>query len=174
MNVLLETDRLLLRPFQIEDAACFYNMNNDKEVMQFTGDVPFEDKDATVRFIMKYHDDPESQYVKYNMGRLTVVRKSDQRAMGWAGLKYHEKEQVVDLGYRLEKRSWGQGYATEAARRCLQHAFEDHQLKEVVANVHEQNIGSHKVAERVGMTIAYRYLWDGKLPARYYRILKVK
>ncbi|MGB5980905.1 MAG: GNAT family N-acetyltransferase [Nonlabens sp.] len=138
MNLKLETDRLYLRPFAMEDASCFYEMNDDEQVMRYTGDVPFKNLDAAKEFVKKYNEDPESQYQKYQMGRLTMVRKTDDKALGWSGLKYHPNEDVVDLGYRLKRKYWNKGYATEAAKRCLQHAFEDHQLKEVIANVHEK------------------------------------
>ncbi|MGJ8683406.1 MAG: GNAT family N-acetyltransferase [Nonlabens sp.] len=170
MKLIFETERLLLRPFQESDAPFLYELNSDEEVMRYTGDFPFENIEAARLFAINYIENPESQYQKYNMGRLAVVRKEDQAFLGWTGLKYHEKENTVDTGYRLMKKYWGNGYATESTRRALQHAFEDHKLTQVIAHVHELNVSSQRVAQKLGMKIDHRFLWDGRYPARCYQI----
>ncbi len=166
----LETERFILRKFEESDAPSLFELNNNEEVMRFTGDVPFKNVDDAICFVHDYNENKLGQYSRYRMGRLAAIRKSDSKFVGWCGLKFYEKENLVDLGYRLLREEWGKGYATELAKRCITHGFEDHDLKEIVANVHEENIGSQKVAERCGMRIKYRYLWDGTLPARLYSI----
>lgn len=168
----LETERFFLRPFHESDAPALFRLNNDKEVMRYTGDVPFETLGTAKNFVRAYNDDPNGQYRKYGLGRLAAIRKSDLKCIGWCGLKYHNDKDVVDLGYRLLREEWGKGYATELAKASLIHAFHDHQLNEVIATIHEKNIGSQKVALRAGMTLQYRFLWDGKLPAQWYSIHK--
>lgn len=170
MKLKFETDRLILRPFIESDAPFLYELNSDEEVMRYTGDVPFENVKAAHKFAVDYIDSPTGQFQKYKMGRLAIVRKEDNAFIGWSGLKYHSKEDVVDIGYRLIKKYWGNGYATESTLRILQHAFNDHKLECIVAHVHEHNIASQGVALKLGMKIDHRFLWEGTHPARCYQI----
>lgn len=165
-----ETERLLIRPFKAEDAPFLFELNSDEEVMIYTGDVPFENEEAARKFAIDYIKNPEGQFQKHHMGRLAVIRKEDGVFMGWTGLKYHPEGDFADTGYRFMKKYWGKGYATEATQRVLQHAFEDHNLSLVVAHVHELNIGSQRVAQKLNMTLDHRFLWEGTHPARCYQI----
>lgn len=172
MILKFETNRLLIRPFKETDAPFLFELNNDEEVMQYTGDFPFEDVEAARIFAINYIQDLNGQFLKYHMGRLAVIRKEDDSFIGWTGLKFHQKDKVVDTGYRFMKKYWGKGYATESTHRILEHAFNDHQLEKVVAHVHELNIGSQRVAQKLGMNIDHRFLWEGTHPARCYQITK--
>lgn len=172
MKLNFETERLFLRPFQENDAPFLYELNNDEEVMRYTGDVPFKNVEAALNFAIDYIQHPDSQFQKYQMGRLAVIKKEDGAFMGWTGLKFHPEENFVDTGYRLMKKYWGKGYATESTQRILHHAFEDHKLNAVVAHVHEHNIGSQRVALKLNMKLDHRFLWEGKEPARCYQITR--
>jgi RimJ/RimL family protein N-acetyltransferase len=144
-------------------------MNLDEETMRYTGDEPFKNVEDARTFLDRYINNSDSQY-KRGFGRMTALRKSDGVFLGFVGLK--DVDGIIDLGYRLKKKHWGQGYGTELARAMIKHAFEILKLGEVIANVHEENIGSQQVAERCGMQIAYRFLWDDRLPGRYYKITR--
>jgi len=170
MILRFETDRLILRPFKESDAPYLFELNDDEEVMRYTGDIPFKDVEDARKFALDYINNPQGQIKKYHMGRLAVIRKEDLAFLGWTGLKYHQEGDFVDTGYRFMKKYWGNGYATEATRRVLKHAFNDHQLKVVEAHVHEHNYGSQKVAQRLNMKLDYRFLWSGTKPARCYKI----
>ncbi|WP_438962444.1 GNAT family N-acetyltransferase [Nonlabens sp.] len=172
MTLKFETERLLLRPFQEDDAPFLFELNSDEEVMRYTGDVPFKSIEEARKFAIDYIHKPDSQFIKYQMGRLAVIRKEDHAFIGWSGLKYHPEENFVDTGYRLMKKYWGKGYATESTKRVLQHGFEDHELDAVVAHVHEHNIGSQRVALKLNMKLDHRFLWEGKEPARCYKITR--
>jgi ribosomal-protein-alanine N-acetyltransferase len=172
MKFYLETERLLLRPFVQKDALFLYELNNDVDVMRYTGDVPFKSVDAAERFVEDYTTNNQSQWVQYGMGRLAVIHKESRSFLGWSGLKFQEENQVVDIGYRFMKKYWGKGFATESGKRVVAHAFEDHDLKMLIAHVHELNVGSQFVAERLGMHLKHRFLWDDREPARYYEISK--
>ena len=91
------------------------------------------------------------QYKKYNHGRWAVYLKETHEFIRWCGLKYRPERQVVDLGYRLSKKYWGHGYATEAAKRCLQYGFEVLNLPKIFAAAHVDNIASRKVLEKAGL-----------------------
>ncbi|SCY40456.1 Protein N-acetyltransferase, RimJ/RimL family [Nonlabens sp. Hel1_33_55] len=172
MNLHFETDRLFLRPFELSDAALFYQMNADEEVMRYTGDIPFNSIKAAEEFITDYIDNPGGQIQKYQMGRLAVIEKSSNEFLGFCGIKTHEATQITDIGYRLLRSHWGKGNATEACQEMLKFAFESHNKNQIIAHVHEQNIGSQRVAEKLGFSMDHRFLWDGILPGRYYKLTR--
>lgn len=142
----LLTLRLRLREFQTCDALGFYQMNADPEVLRYTGDHPFKDIKAAENFISTY-----DHYAKYGYGRWTVERLEDNAYLGFCGLKYHPKTSEVDLGYRLDRNFWGKGYATEAALACLDYAFRSLKLNQVIGRAAQQNTGSLRVLEKIGM-----------------------
>ena len=74
--------------------------------------------------------------------------------LGWCGLKKHP-EGFVDLGYRLQKNYWNQGYATEAGLASLKYGFETLALKEIVGQVIPKHTASIRVLEKVGMTFSH-------------------
>jgi RimJ/RimL family protein N-acetyltransferase len=168
----LETKRLRLRPFELIDAPAFYAMNSDEVVQKYTGDIPFDSISATKDFITDYLENPDGQIKKHDMGRLSVIDKSTDRFIGFCGLKTHDAAQIVDIGYRFVREQWGKGYATEACHVVLESAFEFYRLDQVVAHIHEYNYGSQRVAEKLGFNLDHRFLWDGVLPGRYYKLTK--
>lgn len=111
MHVIIETDRLILRTFTINDAALIYELNSDADVTRFTFD-PVRDL-AHARDILEHTILP--QYALYNHGRWAVHEKAGLAFIGWCGLKSRPELREVDLGYRFRRSAWGKGYATEAA-----------------------------------------------------------
>ena len=145
----LETPRLILRPFELADIESSWVMNKDAEVSRYTGDGGVVSRDEMERRI---REDVMGDYEKYGFGRLAVEVKGGERFIGFAGLKYLEDLQEVDLGYRLMKKYWGRGYATEAARACLDYGFDQLNLSEIIAMVLPANIASIRVLEKLGFT----------------------
>ncbi|AUC78315.1 N-acetyltransferase [Nonlabens sp. MB-3u-79] len=170
--MILETERLYLRPFQEKDAPFLFDLNSDEEVMRYTGDHAFENLEAARTFAVDYVTNTQGQCVLYDMGRKAVIRKEDDVFLGWSGLKKHQEEGFVDIGYRFLKKYWGKGYATESGLEVLRHAFQDHGLNKIAAHVHELNYGSQVVAKKLGMQLEYRFLWDRREAARHYEITR--
>lgn len=146
MNFLIQTARLALRPFAPEDAPYLFELNNDPEVIKYTGDSPFESQQAALEFILQY-----DQYQRYGMGRWTVLDKATGDYLGWCGLKYIPSLDEVDVGYRFMKKHWGKGYATESAAACLQYGFEKLGLTRIVGRAIKENVASVRVFEKIGM-----------------------
>jgi RimJ/RimL family protein N-acetyltransferase len=75
--------------------------------------------------------------------------------IGFIGLAYQEYEAeftpATDIGWRLKKRAWGKGYATEGAKRCLEFAFTNLKLKRVISVCTEKNNKSEQVMKKIGM-----------------------
>lgn len=159
MNVIIETDRLLLRTFTIEDAAMIYQLNLD----------PVKDVNHAKEILEKTI---LPQYALYNHGRWAVHVKSglDPVAtgfIGWCGLKTRPEMNEVDLGYRFMKNTWGKGYATEAANASLRHGFERLGLKRIVGRALPGNLASIRVLEKCGMIYIGEQVVEGLLHKSY-------
>ena len=166
MKLILETERLLLRPFALTDCNDLFQMNADPLVVQYTGDGPFKNLEDARNLILN-----DNQYQKYKMGRLSVIRKSDGNFLGWCGLKYHTSEHIVDIGYRFYRQYWGFGYATEAALTCIKDGFERLQLEAIYGHVHINNTASEKVLEKCGLQFIKNINYD-QTPAKLYAIYR--
>lgn len=163
----IDTERLKLREFQPDDALCFYNLNQDEEVMRYTGDVAFESVDAAREFIAQY-----DHYAKHGYGRWSVILKTSGRCIGWCGLKWHPEEGYVDLGYRLERNVWGNGLATEAARVCIDYGFNRLNFDEIIGRTAKANLASIKVLQKVGMSYWKDAPCEGIENSVFYKIRK--
>ena len=166
MNIIIETNRLLLRIFTEDDAALLYELNLDPDVIRYTHD-PIKDLTHASEILEKVII---PQYALYNHGRWAVHVKTTLEFLGWCGLKYLAESNEIDLGYRFKKEGWGKGYATEAASASIQFGFEKIGLKRIVARAEIENIGSWKVLEKCGMT----YIGDEEVdgyPVKTYEIL---
>lgn len=162
MQIITETERLILREFLPEDAVHFYNLNSNPEVIKYTGDPPFATLEEAKLFLSNYN-----AYSQFGIGRYAVQRKSDNAFLGWCGLKYHPEDRVVDLGYRFYQCHWGQGYATESAQAALTYAFEKRKYYFVVAHAHIQNKASHKVLTNCGFSQLKNIIYDNQPAALY-------
>ena len=163
MNIIIETNRLLLRTFTEEDAALIYELNLDPDVTRYTHD-PVKDLSHASEILEKVII---PQYVLYNHGRWAVHVRSTLEFLGWCGLKYRSELNEIDLGYRFKKEGWGKGYATEAAWATIQYGFEKIGLQRIVARAEIDNIGSWKVLEKCGMTYIGDEEVDGYLVKTY-------
>ena len=166
MNIIIETNRLLLRNFTLDDAALIHELNLDPEVTRYTGD-PIQDiqhaQDVLEQTILP-------QYALYNHGRWAVHVKPTQKFIGWCGLKARPERNEIDLGYRLMKKAWGNGYATEAAYACLKYGFEKLNLQRIVGRAMPENIASLRVLEKCDMQYVGEEIVDGH-PAKTYEVL---
>ena len=91
MNVIIETDRLFLRQFIADDAIELFNLNNDPDVVKYTGDKPFRDLREAQQFVNDYSYSSIPSNPNTPIGRWAVIRKSDNTFIGWCGLKFVEK-----------------------------------------------------------------------------------
>ncbi len=155
MNAILETERILLREFLPEDAPFLYELNADPEVLKYTGDVRFENPEAAAHFISNYND-----YALHGMGRWACIQKSSSAFLGWCGLKRHVKSNEVDVGFRLLKKQWGRGFATEAAQSCLHYGFGYLQVEEIIGRAQKDNVASIRVLEKLGMKFNGNFEFD--------------
>jgi RimJ/RimL family protein N-acetyltransferase len=147
----LRTARLVLRPWTEVDREPFAAMNADPEVMEhFPG---LMDRAASDAFL----DRMVTHWAEYGFGLFAVDAPSG--FLGFVGLAVprftlpveHRAVPPVEIGWRLVRSGWGQGYASEAARAVLVQAFDDLALPEVLSFTAVRNTRSRAVMERIGM-----------------------
>lgn len=163
MNSIIETERLVLRTFTLDDAPLVYELNLDPDVTRYTGD-PVRDLDHAQQILEQVI---LPQYALYNHGRWAVLVKPGLEFIGWCGLKARPERNEIDLGYRFLKKAWGKGYATEAAWACLKYGFEKLNLPRIVGRAMPQNTASIRVLEKCGMQYIGEEVVDDH-PARTY------
>jgi len=145
----LETDRLVLRTWRLEDLEAFAKMHADPTVMRdLGGPISSDESQAKLqRYIAMYDEYGFSRYCVEDhagnfVGYVGICPRIDTKAIG----KHNE------IGWRLNTAYWGKGYATEAARACMadfRHAFP---TKEVISYTSASNIRSQKVMARLNMS----------------------
>ncbi len=158
----LETKRTIMRRLTIEDANDFYGLNNDEEVLRYTGDKPFDNLQAVVDFLNDY-----DQYEKYGVGRFAVLDKVTLQFIGWCGLKYSQDKNEYDIGFRFDRHYWNKGFATETAKKCIDFGFEKIKIEKIVGRAMKENIGCIKVLEKLGMTFKENFDFEGSAGAIY-------
>jgi RimJ/RimL family protein N-acetyltransferase len=145
-EVVLETERLMLRWFREDDFEQFCEMCADAEVMRFLGDgKPMEPMDVwrQMATIMGH-------WYFRGHGIWAVEEKSSGRLVGRIGLLYPAGWPGFELGWTLSRDSWGKGYATEGARRAMEYAFTEMDRDHLISLIAPANVASVKVAERLG------------------------
>jgi ribosomal-protein-alanine N-acetyltransferase len=155
MKQILETDRLLLRELNVEDSENFYRLNLNPNVVKYTGDKAFENNSEAEKFLVNYED-----YKINGFGRWAVINKSNGEFLGWCGLKYVEKLNETDIGFRFFEKHWNKGFATESAKACIKYGFEKLNLETIVGRVMAKNFASIKVLEKLGLKYEKEFDFD--------------
>ncbi|MDX6323657.1 MAG: hypothetical protein QOK15_11, partial [Nocardioidaceae bacterium] len=150
---LLATARLLLRTWTDADADALYALSNDRETMVYFPDLPSREQ---IDGLVARH---RANLARGRPGLFAVEVRAGQPLsgafIGFVGLAEPTWQAAftpcVEIGWRLQKRAWGHGYATEAARAVLRHAFSTLALDEVVSFTAVANEPSRAVMRRIGM-----------------------
>jgi RimJ/RimL family protein N-acetyltransferase len=148
-EVFIETPRLLLRNWLPVDYEPYIALNADGEVMKFFPSVKTSEETLEQIQRLQGHID------QYGYGFFAVERKDNGRFIGFTGLAHPgfeaEFTPCVEVGWRLSKENWGQGFATEAAVACLDFGFSQLALDEIYSFTAVPNIRSEKVMQKIGM-----------------------
>ena len=144
----LETERLRLRLFTLADVAIMYQLSTDPDVIKYA-DTPVKDMDEARQ---RLEDGPLYDYEKYGYGRFAVELKETGKVIGFCGIKYLPEINLPEVGYRYLPQHWGKGIGTEAAKVCVEFARDDLNIEKLIALIIPENIGSIRVAEKLGMT----------------------
>jgi len=145
----ITTPRTTIRNVRFEDLPDLMEVNGDPEVTQF---LPYATwtSDADAQAWLERID---KLVAAGGTGQYVVVRNADAKVMGTALLfKYDEGSRRAELGYALGRAFWRQGYAAEAIRALLDHAFEAMEIRRVEAEVNPVNVASNELLRKLGFT----------------------
>lgn len=171
-STIIETERCLIRPLALTDAAGIFELDSNFEVHRFLGKNPIktiEEAENTIKFICK-------QYTDLGIGRWAITDKATADFIGWTGFKYiidpiNNRVNYHDFGYRLIERYWGKGIATETGKACIDHAFETLNLDTVYAMCEAGNVGSVNVLQKCGLIQLETFDFDS-IPHRFFSLSK--
>ena len=156
----LETDRLILRPFQPGDAPQMAELAADIDVAAGTASLPHPYALADAEQFIARLQPPNSADTDHVFA---LVLQSDDRWIGVIGLHEARDYRRAEMGYWLGKPYWNQGYASEAARRLVRYGFEVLDLNRIYASCYAPNVGSARVLQKAGMA------YEGTLRQHYIR-----
>lgn len=140
------TERLLLRPCELDDLDALHAVYGDPEVTRYT--TTYETRDDTRRALDTHIAAQKAEGFSF----WAVIERESGELIGDAGLgRLEGKGPEVELGYTLGRRWWGRGYATEAGRAWLEYGLGPLGLERIVAVVYPQHAASIHVLEKLGM-----------------------
>lgn len=169
-NKIIETQRLILRNLEMKDAPGMFELDSDPEVLIYLGNKPLTSVEQSKKII----ENVQKQYERNGMGRWAIIDKVTKEFVGWTGLKLEENLRdfnYYDLGYRLKKKYWGKGIATETSIISLKYGFETLNLNKICATAHIDNVGSNKVLKKVGFKFIEVIDIDNE-PCNWYELKK--
>jgi RimJ/RimL family protein N-acetyltransferase len=143
-EVLIETERLRLRPMEMGDLDDFVALHADPEVTEFIR--PLAPAAAEERLRRD-----EVEWRERGHGLLAVLDRGSGAFLGRCGLKFWSQFDETEVGWALRRAAWGRGYATEAARACIERGFAELDVPYLTAMVNPDNVRSIRVAERLDM-----------------------
>ena len=147
--IYIETERLILRQWQPSDTVTYGAMNTDQYVMEFFPSILTAEESISHINRMSIHLE-ERGY-----GLFAIERKDNHAFIGFTGLWHPTFEAsftpCTEIGWRISKENWNQGFATEAAKACLVFGFEQLSLKEIYSFTSIHNKRSELVMKKIGM-----------------------
>lgn len=149
---IIKTDRIGLRNWQESDRKPFAQMCANKEVMEhFPSALTLEESNDLI-------DRLSQHFNEFGYTYFAAEILENKEFIGFVGLKQQTWESeftpCVDIGYRLKQDAWGKGYASEAAKACLDAAFTKFNIRKVLSFTTDTNAPSEHVMKKIGMEYA--------------------
>ena len=145
----LETDRLLLRPYLLADAPNVQQMCGDPAIAATTLAIPYPYPDGAAEQWISTHAESFRQGTELT---LAITLKPDRAVIGSVALSVNKNHQRGELGYMVAREHWNRGYCTEAARALIDYGFSTLGLNRIQAMHFPRNSASGRVMQKLGMT----------------------
>ena len=149
MNYLFTSDRLGFRNWVDADLPLMSDINSDEEVMKYFPST--QSLDQTQQFISRMQEQFEAKGFCY----FAVDRLEDNEFIGFIGLSEQTYKAsftpCIDIGWRIGRKYWRNGYATEGAKRVLAYAFDELKLDSILSIAPVINLPSQNVMKKIGM-----------------------
>lgn len=143
----LETERLIIRPINLDDKNDIFEYRRDKEINKYQGWIPetLNDVEISIGKIAKQINEPETWF------QVVLVEKVNQKLIGDLGIHFLGNEnKQVEFGCTLNKDFQNKGYATEAVTAVIDYLFNELNKHRIIASIDPENQNSVRLVERIG------------------------
>ncbi|WP_446897129.1 GNAT family N-acetyltransferase [Clostridium sp. LBM24168] len=162
-NIILESDRLLLRPFTLEDSEDVFLYASDDAVTKYLTWTSHKDIEESEKVLKEaFIDKP---------GIFAIELKLNHKCIGCIGLRFCAQHNKADVGYVLNRRCWNNGYMSEALNSLLEFSFLKLKLNRIEAEYYAGNEGSGKVMQKCGMKYEGTGLQEVKIKGIFYDVV---
>ena len=148
MEIVIQTERLILRKFTLNDAAFMLELLNTTAWLRFIGDRNVRTIKQAEQYLL---DGNIKSYQEYGFGFYVVVIKETNESIGICGIKKREGLDDVDIGFGFFPQFMGNGYGYEAASATLDYALNVLKIKRIVAIVDPENVASIGLIKKIGL-----------------------
>ena len=159
MDIILETEGLVIRRWTPEDAEAAFAIYGDPEVTRHLGGEGPETSVEQTRAMLERVIAREARMPGF--GFWAVAEKATGRLVGGALLQGVDETPEIEVGYHLGRGDWGKGYATEMARALVRYGFETMGLDRIIGLVFPENHASRRVLEKAGLVYEGRGVYFG-------------
>jgi [ribosomal protein S5]-alanine N-acetyltransferase len=145
---MIETERLILRPFTLNDTEKVFQMSNEEGMRKWIPDQVYTDQNEAgevLEFLIKCYNEPDPKTKPFVLG---IELKNSKGLIGHAGLS--PIGDGVEIGYAIEEKCHRKGYTTEAIKAMCEYAIEKFNIDKIIAIVARENTGSVKALEKAG------------------------
>lgn len=174
----LETERLILRDYEIEDRDAYFKLKSDPKTMYYLQDIQLSSKEQADIDFANILEDMRSENRKFYFFHVELKASLEQvGSVGYTVVDCTPVGKLVHAGYFTYPRFWNKGYVTEAFKKVLEFAFLENDVYRVTTGCLAENVGSEKVMQKCGLIKEAEHIdweWhDGKMKNRLeYRLLK--
>ncbi len=158
MEFALTTPRLTLRPFDAGDVPALFAILQEPDIMQYFPTPGTPDLARVERIVAGQM----AAWETYGRTFWALEWRETGALIGWCGLQFLSATAETEVGYLLARPFWGQGLATEAARRAVSYGFDDLALAAIIGITHPANTASQNVLRKAGLAFTG--------PARYFEM----
>ncbi|MFI2743759.1 GNAT family N-acetyltransferase [Zhouia sp. PK063] len=164
--MIFNTPRLYVRKLTMQDLPLFHKMQNDSAVMRYIGGkvASLEENKRDLERVIKFYDVAHNDFWVW-----AFCSKADDHFIGTCALVAN-KDQQYEIGYRMLKDEWEQGYGKEITNGLIHYGFEQMKLKEIVAYVNKNNTASVKILDSTFKFIKEFYNEEEDCIDRFYII----
>ena len=176
----LETERLILRDYVIDDFDDYYRLQTDDRTMYYMQDIKLDSIASAQEDFANILKDMVSEERKLYFLRMELKETHEQvGSIGYTVVDNTPAGKIVHMGYFTYPKFWGKGYTSEALKKVIEYAFTADNVYRITTGCLAENIGSERVMQKCGMIKEAEhvdYEWhDGRMKTRVeYRLLKTE
>jgi RimJ/RimL family protein N-acetyltransferase len=163
MNIIVETDRLVIREFEEDDLLSLYKIESDPRIVEFIPWSKLSTLNECNRKIKKYISD----YKRYKLNSWAVTIKETSEVIGITQLVYSNKIKGVEIGTKILPEYWSMGYASELSKAVVRYGLYELGIDEITAVTDVNNAGAIKSLINMGMTLKKYGYYNGAEAAFY-------